>query len=43
MLIRAKTLKGFKLDSLEGDIGKAEQIYFDDRHWTRRFASDAPR
>ena len=37
MLIRAKTLKGFKLDSLEGDIGKAEQFYFDDRHWTVRY------
>ena len=37
MLIRAKTIKGFKLDSLDGDIGKVEQLYFDDRHWTVRY------
>jgi hypothetical protein len=30
-------LKGYKLDSLEGEIGKAKEFYFDDRHWTIRY------
>jgi len=37
MLIRARTLKGYKLDSLDGEIGKAREFYFDDRHWTIRY------
>jgi hypothetical protein len=37
MLIKAGTLKGFKLDSLDGEIGKVKEFYFDDRHWTIRY------
>jgi hypothetical protein len=37
MLIKAKTLEGFKLDSLDGEIGKVKEFYFDDRHWTIRY------
>jgi uncharacterized protein YrrD len=37
MLIKAKTLKGYSLDSLDGEIGKVEEFYFDDRHWTIRY------
>lgn len=37
MLIKAKTLKGYKLDSLDGEIGKIREFYFDDRHWTVRY------
>ncbi len=37
MLIKAKTLKGYALHSLDGDIGNAEEFYFDDRHWTIRY------
>lgn len=37
MLIKAKTLKGFKLHSLDGEIGKVKEFYFDDHHWTIRY------
>ncbi len=37
MLIKAKTLNGYKLDSLDGEIGHAKEFYFDDRHWTIRY------
>ena len=37
MLHSTKTLRGYKLDSLDGDIGQVEQFYFDDRHWTIRY------
>jgi uncharacterized protein YrrD len=37
MLIKAKTLKGYKLDSLDGEIGKVNEFYFDDRYWTIRY------
>jgi hypothetical protein len=37
MLIKAKTLGGYTLDSLDGDIGKVKEFYFDDRHWTIRY------
>jgi hypothetical protein len=37
MLSKAKTLKGYKLDSLDGEIGKVKEFYFDDRHWTVRY------
>jgi hypothetical protein len=37
ILIKAKTLKGYQLDSLEGEIGKVEEFYFDDLHWTIRY------
>ena len=37
MLIKAKTLKGYKLDSKDGEFGKVKEFYFDDNHWTIRY------
>jgi len=37
MLHKAKTLKGYTLDSLDGEIGKVKEFYFDDLHWTIRY------
>jgi uncharacterized protein YrrD len=37
MLDKAKTLKGYKLDSLDGEIGKIKEFYFDDKHWAIRY------
>ena len=37
MLIKTKTLKGYKLDSLDGEIGNVEEFYFDDQHWAIRY------
>jgi hypothetical protein len=31
MLNKAKTLKGYKLDSLDGEFGAVKEFYFDDR------------
>ena len=37
MLNKARTLKGYKLHSLDGEIGKVKEFYFDDQHWTIRY------
>jgi hypothetical protein len=37
MLNKVETLKGYKLGSLDGEIGKIKEFYFDDRHWTIRY------
>jgi uncharacterized protein YrrD len=37
MLNKAKTLNGYKMESLDGDIGKVKDFYFDDRFWTIRY------
>jgi uncharacterized protein YrrD len=37
MLYSAKTLKGCKLHSLDGEIGSVSEFYFDDHHWTVRY------
>ena len=37
MLIKATTLKGYKLNSLNGEIGKVSEFFFDDRHWAIRY------
>jgi hypothetical protein len=37
MLIKAATLKGYRLNSLDGEIGEVEEFYFDDHHWTVRY------
>src|ERR1035437_7365664 len=37
MLSKITTLKGYKLESLDGEIGKVNEFYFDDRHWTIRY------
>ncbi|MGH4121234.1 PRC-barrel domain-containing protein [Clostridium sp.] len=37
MLNKAKTLKNYKLNSLDGEIGKAKEFYFDDQNWSIRY------
>ncbi len=37
MLINAKTLKGYKLDSNDGEVGNVNDFYFDDKYWTIRY------
>lgn len=37
MLIKAKKLDGYKLNGIDGEIGKVKEFYFDDRHWTIRY------
>lgn len=37
MLIKAATLNGYKLDSLDGEIGQVDEFYFDDQHWVMRY------
>jgi hypothetical protein len=37
MLIKAKTLTGYELLSLDGEIGRVKEFYFDDRHWVVRY------
>jgi hypothetical protein len=37
MLDSAKTLKGYKLNSLDGEIGSVKEFFFDDRHWVIRY------
>jgi len=37
MLSKAKILKGYKLDSLDGEIGTVKEFYFDDQYWTVRY------
>jgi hypothetical protein len=37
MLIKAKTLNSYKLDGLDGEIGKVREFYFDDKHWVIRY------
>jgi len=37
MLNKAKTLNGYSLKSLDGEIGKVKEFYFDDQYWTIRY------
>ena len=37
MLFNAKTLKGYKLHSTDGEIGKVKEFYFDDLHLKIRY------
>jgi hypothetical protein len=37
MLIKAKAVTGYTLESFDGDIGKVIEFYFDDQHWTIRY------
>jgi uncharacterized protein YrrD len=37
MLIKAKTLKGYSLKGLDGEIGSVSEFYFDDRYWAVRY------
>lgn len=37
MLIKAKTLKGFKLNGIDGEVGSVKEFFFDDKFWTIRY------
>jgi hypothetical protein len=37
MLIKAKTLKGFKLHGLDGEVGTVKEFFFDDKFWVIRY------
>jgi len=37
MLVKATTLNGYALESLDGNIGSVKDFYFDDRYWTIRY------
>jgi len=37
MLNKAKTLNGYKMDSLDGEIGSVKEFYFDDKYWAIRY------
>jgi PRC-barrel domain len=37
MLYKVKTLTGYKLDGVDGEMGKVKEFYFDDLHWTIRY------
>ena len=37
MLNKIKILKGYRLDGLDGEIGKVKEFYFDDTYWTIRY------
>lgn len=37
MLCKAKTVKGYRLEGYDGEVGKVMEFYFDDRHWTIRY------
>jgi len=37
MLDTMKSMRGYKLNSLDGEIGKVEEFYFDDHYWTLRY------
>ena len=44
MLHSAKKLTDYKLDSLDGEVGRVEEFYFDDKHWAVRYlVADAGR
>lgn len=37
MLHKTETLKDYKLQGLDGELGKIEDFYFDDQHWIIRY------
>src|ERR1700733_14269240 len=37
MLNKAKEVKGFTLNSIDGEIGKIKEFYFDDQYWAIRY------
>ena len=37
MLFKSEALKGYKLDSRDGEMGEVQEFYFDDHHWTIRY------
>jgi len=43
MLVKAKTLKGYKLESLDGEIGEVEEFFFDDPERVKQFETHCSR
>ena len=37
MFYRATKLRDYRLNALDGEIGKVKDDYFDDRYWTTRY------
>lgn len=37
MLISARSLRNYRLLSIDGEIGKVKDFYFDDKHWVIRY------
>ena len=37
MLYTAKSLKGFRLQATDGELGSVQEFYFDDTHWAVRY------
>ena len=37
MLYKSTSLTGYKLNGLDGDVGKVKEFYFDDLCWTVRY------
>ena len=37
MLVKSKTLTGYKLHSLDGEIGDVKEFVFDEEEWTVRY------
>ena len=37
MLKNAKTILGFKIEAIDGDIGHVSDLFFDDEHWVIRY------
>ncbi len=37
MFNNVKTLNGYKLHSLDDEIGKVKEFFFNDKHWTIRY------
>ncbi len=37
MLVKAKTVKRYALESFDGEIGKVKEFFFDDQYWTIRY------
>ncbi len=39
MLTNLKTLKGFAIHAVDGDLGVADEFYFDDETWAIRYVT----
>ena len=37
MIIKAKTIQGYKLKGIDGEVGKVKEFFFDDTYWTIRY------
>jgi hypothetical protein len=37
MLIKAKSLKGYKLNGIDGEVGSVSEFFFDEKFWTIRY------